>query len=72
MGDEIGTSTKLGHLLPLDRMKDSKRETSDQEIFLQKRKKRKAENVSEENEPKGSLLGEDKEPSSGKILDIVI
>ncbi len=72
MGDEIGTSTKLGHLLPLDRMKDSKGKASDQEVFLRKRKKRKAENVSEENEPDGTLLGEGEEPSSGKILDIVI
>lgn len=72
MGDEIGSSTKLGHLLPLDRMKDSGGKPPDQELFLQKRKKRKAENLSEENEPKENLTGDEGSSPSGKILDIVI
>ncbi len=72
MAEEIGTSTKLGHLLPLDRTKDAGHKPSEREASLQRRKRRPEETGSEEGDSVKELDERVKESSAGKIVDIVI
>lgn len=72
MADEVGISAKLGRLLPPDQMKDSGGKVSDREIPLKKRKKRQGENSPATEGEEEEIPAGERDPSSGKILDIVI
>lgn len=72
MADEIGISAKLGGLLPADKMKDSGGDVPGQEILLRKRKKGRGEKPPADTDQEEEILDQGRDPSSGKILDIVI
>ncbi|MCX8117517.1 MAG: hypothetical protein N3G78_06280 [Desulfobacterota bacterium] len=73
MSEEIGSSTPLGQLRPMDRSKDTGQRPSERDLPLQRRRPKVKE--SPEEEEKGHRRGPEEggEPSSaGKIVDIVI
>lgn len=72
MSDEIGITGKLNRLLPADQTKDSGGKVPGQDVFSRKRKKKQEENVSPVMDQEGKILEDEKESSSGKIVDVVI
>jgi|GEM_PF-2016984 len=72
MADEIGISGRLGGLLSADKMKDSGGDAPGQEILLRKRKKGRGKKPPGDTDQEEEILDQERDPSSGKILDIVI
>ncbi len=72
MSDEIGASSKLGGLLPADRMRDSGGNGPGQDYLPRKRKKARGNPPPFDADQEEDLLDPETDASSGKILDIVI
>lgn len=72
MSDEIGASSKLGGLLPADRMRDSGGNGPGQDYFPRRKKKGKGDPPLVDVDQEEDLLPPETDSSSGKILDIVI
>lgn len=72
MAEDIGGFSKIGHLLPLDSIKDPGGKISPQETFSPKKKRKKEEREPSEKDSTESQSPGDQESSSGKIVDIVV
>jgi len=71
MAADFEISAKLGRLLPAEKMGEPKREKADQEPLSRKSGKRREAKL--QTEADQDKEGQDREdPSSGKIVDIVI
>lgn len=71
MAADFEISAKLGRLLPAEKMSDPKREKADQEVFSRKSGKRREATFQTETDQSEEIQDQE-DPSSGKILDIVI
>lgn len=72
MSDDIGITRPLDHLLPAEKMRDSKKGPLHQEIPRKKKEHGETSASDIDQEEGEEVTGSSKDRPSGKVLDIVI